>query len=118
MVCDELGWWLGALRHGECGVSNRISIRLGSAVPHGTPLLAIGLRSDVTTTDPRRRIWQARTLVVSPEWEPVASAEVQFVGSRAFSKLMLPRFLSMNDPQAIRRAFPHIGEVGSAGTAS
>jgi hypothetical protein len=115
VVCDELGWWLGALRHGECGVSNRISITLGSAVPHGTPLLAIGLRSEVTTSDPRGRIWQTRTVIVTPEWEPVASAEVQFVGSRAFSMMMLPRFLPMNDPLAIRRAFPNIGEVGTTG---
>ncbi len=118
VVCDELGWWLGALRQGECGVSNRITITLGPAVSHSTPLLLIGVRSEVMTSDHRGRIWRTRPVVVTPEWEPVASAEVQFVGSRAFSKMMLPGFLPMNDPLAIRRAFPHIGGVGAAGVPS
>ncbi len=118
VVCDELGWWLGALRQGECGVSNRITITLGPAVPSGTPLLLIGVRSEVTTSDPRERIWHTRPVVVTPEWEPVATAEVQFVGSRAFSKMMLPRFLPMNDRLAIRRAFPRVEDAGAAGAVS
>lgn len=106
IVCDELGWWLGVLRQGECGLSNQVAISLGDPVAHGVPLLAVGLRSAVATSDRKGRIWQTRVAIVTAEWEPVASAEVQFVGSPAFTKVMLPRFLSGNDAAAVQRAFP------------
>jgi hypothetical protein len=36
----------------------------------------------------------------------VATAEVQFAGSRAFTKVMLPKFLPDEDPAGLHRAFP------------
>lgn len=106
IVCDEIGWWLGALRQGECGLSNRVTVGLGRPVAHGVPLLALGDRSAVTTSDPKGRVWQARATIVTEDWQPVAAAEVQFAGSRAFTKVMLPRFLPGADPAAVRRVFP------------
>jgi len=106
IVGDEIGWWLGALRQGECGLSNRVTVCLGQPVVHGVPLLILGARAEVTTTDPKGRVWQTRAGIVTPDWHPVASVEVQFAGSRAFTKVMLPRFLPGDDPTAVRRVFP------------
>ena len=105
IVCDEIGWWLGALRQGECGLSNRVTVCLGHPVAHAVPLLVLGARSAVTSSDPKGRIWRAQATVVTPDWTPVAAAEVQFAGSRAFTKLMLPRFLPGDSP-AVDRVFP------------
>jgi hypothetical protein len=106
IVCDELGWWLGALRQGECGLSNRVAICLGEPVASDVPLLAVGARAHVVALDKKGRVWQAAVAIVTPEWHPVATAVVQFVGSRAFTKIMLSRFLPGNDPSALQRAFP------------
>jgi len=106
IVCDELGWWLGALRQGECGLSNRVVVCLGEPVGSDVPLLAVGARSAVVASDRKGRVWQTAVAIVTPGWSPVATAEVQFVGSRAFTKIMLSRFLPGDGPSAIRRAFP------------
>jgi len=106
IVGDEIGWWLGALRQGECGLSNRVTLCLGPPVAHGVPLLTLGARSAVTTSDPKGRLWQTRAAIVTLDWQPVATAEVQFAGSRAFTKLMLPGFVSGGDRAAVERIFP------------
>ena len=106
IVADEIGWWMGALRQGECGLSTRVTVCLGRPVPYGVPLLIVGDRLAVTASDTKGRIWQAPAAIVTPDWELVATARVQFAGSRAFTKAMLPRFLPGRDPAALRRAFP------------
>jgi hypothetical protein len=106
VVCDEMGWWLGALRQGECGLSNRVTVWLGGSVTAAGPLLVLGPRDTVTSTDPKGRLWQTRSLVVGPNWSPVAAAVVQFAGSRAFTKTMLPLFLPGDDPASLGRVFP------------
>jgi hypothetical protein len=106
VVGDELGWWMGALRQGECGLSSKLAVTLGEAVPHGMPLLALGPRAAVRTSDPKGRIWQTQALIVTTDWKPVAAAEVEFAGSRAFSKVMLPRFVVGRDSGSLQRAFP------------
>ncbi|MBI2163035.1 MAG: hypothetical protein HYU32_02680, partial [candidate division NC10 bacterium] len=106
IVCDEVGWWLGALRQGECGLSNRVIVCLGEPVLHGVPLLVVGARSAVTTSDPKGRIWQAQASVLTPDWRPVATTQVQFAGSRAFTKIMLPGFVPGEDRAAVHRVFP------------
>jgi hypothetical protein len=113
IVGDEIGWWLGALRQGECGLSNRVSVCLGDPVAHGLPLLVLGLRASVASSDPKGRIWQAQATIVTPDWRPVATSEVQFAGSRAFTKVMLPRFLPGGDVAAVHRAFPRYAESGT-----
>jgi hypothetical protein len=46
------------------------------------------------------------TLIVTAGWKLVAAPEVEFAGSRAFTKVMLPRFLAGPDLTSLRRAFP------------
>jgi hypothetical protein len=106
IVADEMGWWLGALRQGECGLSNQVTVCLGQPVAHDAPLLILGDRSSVTASDAKGRVWQSRAAIVTADWTPVATAEVQFAGSRAFTKVMLPRFLPGEDPAALHRVFP------------
>ena len=106
IVGDELGWWLGAVQQGECGLSSRLSLTLCPAIPHGTPLIAVGNRRALTTNDPKGCIWRAPVTILTEEWQPVAAAEVQFAGSRAFTRMMLPRFLWDADRTALQRVFP------------
>jgi hypothetical protein len=97
---------MGALRQGECGLSSRLVVTLGNTVKHGTPLLALGPRASVRTSDPKGRIWQTQALIVTQDWQPLASAEVEFAGSKAFSKVMLPKFIKGEDLASLQRAFP------------
>lgn len=113
IVGDELGWWMGALRQGECGLSSRLTVTLGASIKHGAPLLALGPRAAVRTSDPKGRFWQTRGLIMTADWQPVAAAEVEFAGSRAFSKVMLPRFIAGTDSDAasLRRTFPRYKDL-------
>ena len=115
IVGDELGWWLGALRQGECGLSSRLVVTLGETLTYGTQLLALGPRAAVRTSDPKGRIWQTQALIITPDWQPVAAAEVEFAGSRAFSKVMLPRFITGADTAPVQRAFPRYAHRWTAG---
>jgi hypothetical protein len=113
IVGDELGWWMGALQQGECGLSSRLAVTLGASVKHGAPLLALGSRAAVRTTDPKRRFWQTRGMILAGDWQPVAAADVEFAGSRAFSKGMLPLFIAGTDSDAasLRRTFPRYKDL-------
>jgi hypothetical protein len=51
-------------------------------------------------------VWQTQSAIVTLDWQPVATAEVQFAGSRAFTKVMLPGFLPGGDRTAVERVFP------------
>ena len=104
VLCDELGWWLGALHAGECGVSNRLILQVSPAPPGR--LLAVGSRSRVQGTDPRGRLWQTEAAVFGSNGQTVATARVQFVSSAAFTRLMLPRFRGMDDGGTVARVFP------------
>jgi hypothetical protein len=117
IVGDELGWWMGALRQGECGLSSRLVVTLGKTIKHGTPLLALGPRASVRTSDPKGRIWQTQALIVTQDWQPVAAAEVEFAGSRAFSKVMLPRFVAGTDAEAgaLQKTFPRYQDLWARG---
>jgi len=116
-VGDELGWWMGALRKGECGLSSKLAVTLGETVRHGTRLLALGPRASVRTSDPKGRIWQTQALIVTPDWQPAAAAEVEFAGSRAFSKVMLPSFVAAKDAEAValRKTFPRYQDLWARG---
>jgi hypothetical protein len=117
IVGDELGWWMGALRQGECGLSSRLVVTLGKTIAHRTPLLALGPRASVWTSDPKGRIWRTEALIVTADWQPVAAAEVEFAGSRAFSKVMLPRFVAGTDAEAaaLRKTFPRYQDLWARG---
>jgi hypothetical protein len=106
IVGDELGWWLAAVRLGECGLSGKLSVTLGPPTPHGAPLVAVGSRAGLVSTDPKGRVWQVPVAILTEDGAAAAAAEVQFVASRAFTRLMLPRFRWTDDLTDARRIFP------------
>jgi hypothetical protein len=106
IVGDELGWWLGALRQGECGLTSRLTVTLGAPIRFGAPLLAVGARSAVRSADPRGRFWETDGVIVGGDGKPVAHASVQFAGSRAFTKTMLAGFIQGEELAAVQHAFP------------
>jgi len=115
IVTDELGWWMGALRQGECGLSSRVRVTLGDPVTHATPLVAFGDRAAVAAVDGKGRVWATRAVLVTEDWRPVAAADVQFSGSRAFTKTMLSRFVLDDGGKSLRAAFPrYADQIGSA----
>jgi hypothetical protein len=91
-----------------------MTICLGAPVVHDVPLLVLGARSAVTTSHPKGRVWQTQAAIMTPDWQPVATVEVQFAGSRAFTKVMLPGFLPGGDWAAVERVFPTAKAVREA----
>jgi hypothetical protein len=114
IVGDELGWWLGALRQGECGLSSRLTVTIGTPVRFGTALLALGARAAVGSADAKGRLWNTQAAILTADGNPVATAEVQFAGSRAFTRTMLPCFILGDELPAVQRAFPRYAEVLAA----
>ncbi len=104
---DEIGWWLGALAAGECGLSTRLSFAVRGPIPHGEPLLLVGERARSVTDDPRRRVWRSRAALVAESWRTVATAEVTFAASRAFTRSMAAGLFNASDREAVRRLFPN-----------
>ncbi|MGH7318978.1 MAG: hypothetical protein ACRELA_05030 [Candidatus Rokuibacteriota bacterium] len=106
IVLDELGWWLGALAQGECGVTTEVTITVFRALPFG-PLLALGDRAAVRAAeDPRGRFCRAEGLLVTAGGEVLATGEVRFAGSRAYTKRLARPFLETTDPETLFRLFP------------
>jgi hypothetical protein len=114
ILCDEIGWWLGALHQGECGLSNRVTVCLAHPIAQDVPLLVLGDRSAVTSSDPKGRVRQSRVMIVTADWQPVAVSEVQFVGSPAFTKTMLSGFKADGNLAALQRVFPRYADPQGA----
>ena len=106
VLLDEIGWWLGALACGECGLSTRLAITLGDPVAADAPLRVVGARARVVTDDPRRRVWRSRAALLAPDGRAAASAEVAFAGGPAFTKSMAADLFDPADLEAARRLFP------------
>ncbi len=108
VLLDEIGWWLGAMACGECGLSTRLAITLGERVDAGAPLLVVGARAGVVTDDPRRRLWRSRAalLTTTDPARPLASAEIAFAGGPGFTKSMAADLFDPADLAAARRLFP------------
>ena len=105
ILLDEIGWWLGALDQGECGVTNEVAVALFGPLPRG-PLLALGDRAAVRRAgDSRGRYSRAEALLLTRSGSPLAAATVQFAGSRVYSKRLLPVFAAESG-EAIYRLFP------------
>jgi hypothetical protein len=105
IALDEIGWWLGVLGAGECGVTNEITVRILRPVPFDTPLVISGSRAAVTPDDDRGRLWRAQA-TVSADGTPVAVGSVRFAGSRGFTRRLIPGFLASSSPEDVRRLFP------------
>lgn len=105
IALDEIGWWLGALDQGECGVTNDITITFLSPLRPG-PLLVLGDRMAVRRgDDPRGRYSWAEAALLTLAGEPLAVGRVRFAGSRAYTRRLLPAFVA-DSGEAIYRFFP------------
>jgi hypothetical protein len=110
ILLDELGWWLGALAQRECGVTTDIRVALLEPLPAG-PLLILGDRAAVTgDDDPRGRYCRTGGVLLGPDGAVLATAEVRFAGSRAYTRRLVEPFLADNPPDALTRWFPSAQE--------
>ena len=106
IALDELGWWLGALAQRECGVTTEVAISVMEPLPFA-PLLVVGDRAGVRPDDdPRGRYVRAGGLVLTRDGTPLASAEVRFAGSPAYTKRLLQPFLETTPHDSLFRVFP------------
>ena len=111
IVLDELGWWLGALAQGECGVTTEVAITLFRSLPAG-PLLVVGDRAAVRVDDdPRGRYCRASGYLLTPGGELLAAGDVRFAGSRAYTRRLLEPFLEATDLDTLLRFFPGAAEL-------
>jgi hypothetical protein len=111
IALDELGWWLGALAQGECGVTTEVELTVYRPIPFG-PVVVLGDRAAVTfDDDPRGRYCRASGVVVSADGDVVAAGRVRFAGSRAYTKRLLQPFLETTDAEVFCRFFPGAREL-------
>jgi len=104
IVLDEIGWWLGVLSAGECGLTTEIAVEILHPIPFDVPILIHGSRAAVTPEDGRGRIWRAEA-TVSADACTVARGRVRFAGTRGFTKRLIPDFLAASHPDEVRRLF-------------
>jgi hypothetical protein len=113
ILLDELGWWLGALAQRECGVTTDVRLTIFAPLPFA-PLLVLGDRAGVRTDqDPRGRYARSAGVVLGPEGELLAAADVQFAGSRAYTRRLLDPFLETTPLEALERWFPSARELAA-----
>jgi hypothetical protein len=114
IALDELGWWLGALAQGECGVTTEVTVTVFRRLPFG-PVLVLGDRTGVRTDDdPRGRYARASGLLLLAADETLlAAADVRFAGSRAYTRRLVPAFLETTDPETLVRLFPSARDLAS-----
>jgi hypothetical protein len=111
VALDELGWWLGALAQRECGVTTDVRITLFDALPDG-PLLLIGDRAAVgQDDDPRGRYARVRGALLAPDGAVLATADVRFAGSRAYTRRLVEPFLGQTSLDELARWFPSAREL-------
>jgi hypothetical protein len=115
ILLDELGWWLGALAQQECGVTTDVRIAIFESLPFA-PLLVIGDRAAVGS-DEDRRYSRTGGVLLSPDGTLLASAEVRFAGSRAYTRRLVEPFLASTPIEELERWFPSARDLarGSAG---
>lgn len=111
VMLDELGWWLGALRQGECGVTTEVTVDLYRALPLG-PVLALASLAGVHQEDASRgRYCRATGFMLTPDGTLLAAVEARFVASRAYTRRLLESFLEVTEPEALYRVFPGAREL-------
>jgi hypothetical protein len=111
ILLDELGWWLGALAQRECGVTTDVRITLFESLPLA-PLLVVGDRAAVRSDDdPRGRYCRTVGAVLGPEGALLASAEIRFAGSRAYTRRLVEPFLATTPREALIRWFPSAADL-------
>ncbi len=113
VALDELGWWLGALAQGECGVTTDVRLALFAPLPLA-PLLILGDRTGVRPDeDPRGRYSRVSGVLLGPARDVLAAAEIRFAGSRAYTRRLLEPFLATTPLDELARWFPSARELSA-----
>ena len=111
ILLDELCWWLGALAQRECGVTTDVRVTLFAPIPFA-PLLVVGDRSAVGgDEDPRGRYSRTRGALLGPDGAVLATADVRFAGSRAYTRRLVEPFLASIPVEDLARWFPSVREL-------
>lgn len=108
IALDEIGWWLGALAFGGCGVSTRLRLVCDPRALDDAPLLVAGDRRDADPADAKARFWTSRARIWSAAGRPAAAATVLFAGSHAYTRAMLADLAGASDAATIQRVFPRL----------
>jgi hypothetical protein len=103
---DELGWWLGALAQGECGVTTEVVVTVLRPLPFAPVLFLADRDAMQADDDPRGRYVRARTWLLAADGQPLALADVRFAGSPAYTKRLLQPFLETTSAESFFRIFP------------
>jgi hypothetical protein len=107
IILDEIGWWLGAIRTGEAGVTVEVETTVYcDEVAFDEPLVFLGEHASATTTDPKGHFWRAAGSIFTKSGELLASTTVTYAASRIYSKRLIPALLALNPPESVRRVFP------------
>jgi hypothetical protein len=116
VILDELGWWLGALAQQECGVTTDVHVTLHAPLPPG-PMLVLGDRAAVRgdDDDPRGRYSRTTGVLLGADGTLLASAEVRFAGSRAYTRRLVEPFLTTTGMNELARWFPSARDLGRKG---
>jgi hypothetical protein len=112
VLLDELGWWLGALAQTECGVTTDIQVTLFEPLPLA-PLLVLGDRAAVGSDgDPRGRYCRTTGALLGPDGTLLATAEIRFGGSRAYTRRLVEPFRATTSLEELVRWFPSARDLG------
>jgi hypothetical protein len=113
ILLDELGWWMGALAQRECGVTTEVAITVHRALPWG-PVLAVGDRTAIRADDdPRGRYCRVTGYLLGPDGALLATGEVRFAGSRAYTRRLLQPFLETTSLEALSALFPGAADLAT-----
>jgi hypothetical protein len=111
VLLDEVCWWLGALTQKECGVTTDVRITLFAPIPFA-PLLVLGDRGTVgSDADPRGRYTRTGGVLLGPDGAVLATADVRFAGSRAYTRRLVEPFLASIPVEDLARWFPSVREL-------
>jgi hypothetical protein len=111
IALDELGWWQGALAQQECGVTTDVRVTLFAPLPPER-MLVLGDRAAVARDDdPRGRYARTAGVLLGPDGTLLASAEIRFAGSRAYTRRLVAPFLATTGLAELTRWFPSAREL-------
>jgi hypothetical protein len=111
ILLDELAWWLGALAQQECGVTTDVHVTLFDSLP-AAPMLVLGDRTAIGRDDDARgRYSRTHGVLLGPDGALLASAEVRFAGSRAYTRRLVEPFLATTSLEELARWFPSVRDL-------
>jgi hypothetical protein len=109
VLLDEIGWWLGALRSGDCGLTTALSLAWEPALPEDSPFIVLGDRREtLAAPGGRGRFWTSRAALVGASGRRVAAASVLFAASPAYRKVILEDLSWTGDTERLSRLFPRL----------